>query len=361
MNKILSIVGARPNFIKAAPVTKALAIMGFNEVMVHTGQHYDANLSDNLFIELEIPKPSYNLGIGSGRQAWQLGEMIANIDEVIDIEKPNAVVVFGDTNSTAAGAIAAAKNYLPVAHVEAGLREFDKKIPEEVNKLLTTSITDLFFCPTLTGVKNLENIGIRENVHLVGDVGIDLIYNNLEKIENNKSTLKKFNVEPDRYYFFTCHRANNTDSREPLHSILEALRQLDLPVIFPMHPRTAKAIEQFGLPHPATFPLVQVVPPLGFFETQTLIRYAKMAITDSGGVVKEAYFHKTPGIIIDRQIEWLETIAEGWNRISGPDTQKILQYTREWQEPADHSNCLGNGIASTQIAKILKEYLDAKC
>ncbi len=361
MFKLISIVGARPNFIKLAPVDAALQASGnFQHFIIHTGQHYDTNLSEELFKELNLPNPKYNLGIGSGRQAWQLGQMIAGIDEVLSNESPDMVLVYGDTNSTAAGAIAAAKNHIPVAHVEAGLREYDKQIPEEINKLLTTAVADIYFCPTRTGVLNLAQCGISQQVHQVGDVGIDLIFNNLEKIENNTAVFETYNVEPGKYYFFTCHRASNTESAANLHEIINALEQLDIPVVFPIHPRTALAIQSFGLRNPAELPHVRLVPPIGFFDTQTLIRFAKMAITDSGGVVKEAYFHQTPGVIIDRQIEWTETVEEGWNRISGPDSQKILQFTTNWQHPPYHSNCLGNGTAAVQITNILKKYLDAK-
>ncbi len=361
MHKVLSVVGARPNFIKLAPVHAAIkAVGGFEHIIVHTGQHYDANLSDDLFKELEIPTPNYNLGIGSGRQAQQLGQMIAALDEVMEKESPDLVLVYGDTNSTAAGAIAAAKNGIKVAHIEAGLREYDKLIPEEVNKLLTTSVADLYFCPTKTGVANLQKIGITQNVHLVGDVGIDLISNNLEHIIANKGIFEKLHIIPGQYYFFTCHRANNTENPLALKQILAAIEQLDLPIVFPIHPRTAKAIAYHNLPNPASFQNVQLLPPLNFFDTQSLIRSARMVITDSGGVVKEAYFHKTPGIIIDRQIEWVETVEEGWNRIAGPDCKRILSFTQNWTQPVGHSNCLGDGAAAHQIAHAIKNYL-AQC
>lgn len=360
-HKVFLIVGTRPNLVKAAPVYQAmLKDGGFEPLVVHTGQHYDANLSGNLLDELALPQPVYSLGVGSGRQAWQLGEMISGLDAAFKKEEPAAALVFGDSNSTAAGAIAAAKSNIPIAHVEAGLREFDKRIPEEINKLLTTAVADLYFCPTATGVKNLAAMGIQKNVHLVGDVGIDLIFNHLDQIESNISVFEKYQIEPGQYYFFTCHRANNTDSLEPLREILKALEALDLPVVFPIHPRTVKAIEEYGLPKPERFPHVRVVPPIGFFETQTLIRHAKMAITDSGGVVKEAYFHRTPGIIMERQIEWVETVEEGWNRIAGPDSERILQFTKQSTLPTTHSNCLGDGSASLEIAGILQEYLHAR-
>lgn len=368
-HKILSIVGARPNFVKAAPISKALAATGcFEEIIVHTGQHYDYLLSESFFKELEIPAPKYNLEIGSGRQAWQLGVIISGIDAIIEKENPDAIIVFGDTNSTAAGAIAGAKNNIPVAHVEAGLREFNKSIPEEVNKLLTTASADLYFSPTPTGVANLAKIGIKENVHLVGDVGIDLIFNNLKKIEAiEKRVLEQYGVEQGQYFFVTCHRAANTEDPEKLKEILSALEELPFPQVLPLHPRTKNAIEDFGFVIPAG-----TVKPLGFFETQALIRNASMVITDSGGVIKEAYFHKTPGIIIDRQTEWMETVEEGWNIVVGPDKKGILEavaarYSGNFPKGASkwppdllqHSNCLGDGTASFQIARILKTFLSS--
>lgn len=361
--KVFSIVGARPNFVKVAPVSKALAETGeFEEIIVHTGQHYDYLLSEAFFHELEIPAPKYNLEIGSGRQAWQLGKMIAGIDAVIEKECPDAIVVFGDTNSTAAGAIAGAKNNIPVAHVEAGLREFNKSIPEEVNKLLTTASTDLYFCPTPTGVSNLAKIGITENVHLVGDVGIDLIFNNLEIIEAIKlgGDLKlPPNLIAGQYFFVTCHRAANTEDPEMLQEILSTLEALPLPYILPLHPRTKRAIETFGLPMPTG-----AIAPTGFFETQALIRNARMVITDSGGIIKEAYFHKTPGIIIDKQTEWVETVEEGWSVVAGPDKKRILEAVEaksggDFNSPPElpHSNCLGDGTASQKIVSIISHYL----
>ncbi|MFQ5447853.1 MAG: UDP-N-acetylglucosamine 2-epimerase, partial [Saprospiraceae bacterium] len=229
-----------------------------------------------------------------------------------------------------------------------------KRIPEEVNKLLTTAAADLYFCPTPTGVKNLAKIGITENVHLVGDVGIDLIFNNLEKIEAiEQKVLQKYGVKPGEYFFVTCHRAANTEVPENLKEILAALQRLPLPHILPMHPRTKKAIQRFGLSMPSG-----ATKPLGFFETQALIRNARMVITDSGGVIKEAYFHQTPGIIIDRQTEWIETIEEGWNHIAGPDCQAIIDVVQNIKMPDVHTNCLGDGTASQKIASIVKGYLE---
>ena len=360
-HKVLLIVGTRPNLVKAAPVCKALNEAGcFEPLIVHTGQHYDAALSADFFKELSLPHPAHSLGVGSGRQAWQLGEMIIGIDKVIEQEKPDAILVFGDTNSTAAGAIAAAKNNIPLGHVEAGLRAFDKSLPEELNKVLITAVAGLHFCPTPTAMRNLAAEGIFRHVYLTGDVGIDLIHINLEKIEANRGALLTAGVQAGRYFFFTCHRAINTDNPVNLGQILSVLEELPCPVIFPIHPRTENAIRSHGLPNPTRFPLVRIVRPLGFFDTQTLIRNAKAVISDSGGVIKEAYYHRTPGIIIDKQTEWVETVDEGWNHVAGPNRKRILELSHQIGPANTHSKCLGDGTASSKIATILGSFLQAR-
>jgi UDP-N-acetylglucosamine 2-epimerase len=358
MYKILTIVGARPHFIKAAMVSKAIAAnASLKEVIVHTGQHYDHNLSGAFFEELQLPQPAYHLGIGSGRAGWQTGQAIIALDEVIQQEAPDLVIVYGDTNSTAAGAITAAKNNLPLAHIEAGLREFNKQIPEEVNKLLTDAVTDLFFCPTPTGVKNLKQNGIVENVHLVGDVGIDLIFEKRPLIKENKGILERYGLRPQMYYLLTCHRAANTNQKNPLEQILRACIQLPAPVVFPIHPRTAKAIEAFELNDLLVNSNLILLPPLGFLDLQSLLYHARMTITDSGGIIKEAYFHKVPAVIIDRQTEWIETVEEGWNVIAGPDAEKILEAVHQQTKPSTHSNCLGDGTAARKTVEIIARFL----
>ncbi len=342
-------------------MSKALTKAGcFEEIILHTGQHYDYLLSGAFFNELEIPVPKYNLEIGSGRQAWQLGRMITGIDAIIEKENPDVIIVFGDTNSTAAGAIAGAKNNIPVAHVEAGLREFNKTIPEEVNKLLTTASADLYFCPTPTGVRNLAKIGITENVHLVGDVGIDLIAPMLKDLDEQMMEIGGIKLYPKKYYFFSCHRASNTDNANNLEEILSVLKELPQKVVFSVHPRIEKAMIQQGLVKYTKAKNIILLKPFGFFETQLLIHQAKAVITDSGGIIKEAYFHKTPGIIIDRQTEWIETLQEGWNHIAGPNREQILQLVKTIKPPKTHTNCLGDGTASIKVASILKNYLDAR-
>ena len=354
LRKIITVVGTRPNFMKYAPVSKELRKI-FNEILVHTGQHYDYEMSKSFFDELEIPKPDFNLEVGSGPPCWQISKIMIKLEKIVLNEKPDLVIVYGDTNSTAAGAIVAAKNNIPLAHVEAGLREFDKSIPEEVNKLLTDIITDYYFCPTETGVQNLKSMGINKNVYNVGDVGIDIIFDNLERIEKNVQVLKRFNLSRKEYYFVTCHRASNTDNISNLIEILSSFKGIEGDIIFPIHPRTSKVINENKLDKMLDLDNLIITPPLGFFDAQTLIRCAKMVLTDSGGVIKEAYFHKTPGIIFDTQTEWVETVNEGWNYIAGPNKNKILERIDSFRIPSIHTNCLGDGKASEKIKNILRD------
>ncbi|MBL7074889.1 UDP-N-acetylglucosamine 2-epimerase (non-hydrolyzing) [candidate division KSB1 bacterium] len=349
---VASIVGARPQFIKCAAVSKEIR-EHFHEILIHTGQHYDYEMSKSFFNELKISQPDYNLGIGSGLQCWQIGMMMIKLEEIILDKKPDLIIVYGDANSTAAASIVAAKSNIPLAHIEAGLREFKKNIPEEINKLITDILSDFYFCPTETAVSNLKNMGIEKNVFKVGDVTLDIIYNNLKRIEENKSVLKKYNLEEKDYYFMTCHRASNTNNIEHLKQILSVLKDIDGQIIFPLHPRTSKAIKQNGLEKILNIGNLIVTSPTGYFETQTLIKHAKMVLTDSGGVIKEAYFYKTPTIILDMQTEWVETVSEGWSYIAGPNRERILNRIRNFKIPDFHSNCLGDGKASEKIVKIL--------
>ncbi len=368
--KLLTVVGARPQFIKAAPLSKIIAeTEGVTEVMVHTGQHYDYALSQQFFDELNIAPPQYNLEVGSGRHVVQMAEIMRKFDTVLEAEKPDLVVVFGDTNSTAAAAIAAAKNHIPLAHIEAGLREFNKATPEEINKMLTDSVTDLYFPPTKTGVKNLEKQGVFDNVYLTGDIGIDLILNNLEKINTNTNIFKRLdfdigNESPNipisqypNYYFMTCHRAANTDNIDNFKQIMAAVAQLDAPVVFPIHPRTRASVAQNGLGDLLKLPNLKLIEPIGFWDTQTLIRHAKMVLTDSGGVIKEAYFHRVGCIILQNEIEWIEAVEEGWAHLSGNQTERILTDIRQFKTPSVYSGFLGDGHASQRIMEAILGFL----
>ena len=356
MKKVISIVGARPQFIKCAALSKELRKY-FTELIIHTGQHYDYSMSASFFKELGIPEPNYNLEIGSGKPAWQIASMMIKLEEIFEFEKPDCVIVFGDTNSTAAATIAAVKNNIKVAHIEAGLREFDKSIPEETNKLITDILCDYYFCPTPTAVEILKGMGIINNVYNFGDVMIDIIYNNYEKIKNNIEILNRFSLVKNNYVLVTCHRASNTDNIANLSEILNAINQLDERIIFPLHPRTRKKIEENNFMELLEKDNITLIEPLSYFDTQTLIHYSKYIITDSGGVTKEAYYHKVQAVLIDRQTEWVETINEGWNLQAGPSTIDIIKKISMLGNPKEQSHCLGNGDASVKTAKILNDIL----
>jgi UDP-N-acetylglucosamine 2-epimerase len=353
MKKIMTIVGARPQFIKLAALSPSIRRY-FTEVIVHTGQHYDYEMSNSFFEELSIPEPDYNLGVGSNSALKQIAKMMVRLDDVLEKEKPDCVIVFGDANSAAAGAIAAAKHQIPLAHIEAGVREFNKAIPEESNKLITDILSDYYFCPTQTGVDILQSMGITQNVYNVGDVMVDLDYRFLEQIKTDKAILHELHIQPRGYYFATCHRASNTNNPQRLKQILEAFVQLTKPVIFPVHPRTRNVIHEHGLSRYLDGTKIKGIAPISYLATQKLIYHSEAVLTDSGGVTKEAYFFQVPGVILDTQTEWVETVREGWNHIIGPDTEKIVATVTSLRRPSIHTNCLGDGRASEKILDILK-------
>jgi UDP-GlcNAc3NAcA epimerase len=355
--KIITIVGARPQFIKCAALSKEIRNY-FTEVIVHTGQHYDSNLSDDFFKELNIPTPDYNLNANTSTGIDQIADILVKLNKIVLNEKPDCMIVFGDTNSTAAGAIVAAKNNIKLAHIEAGMREFDKSIPEETNKLITDVLCDYYFCASPTAIQWLKDMGISNHVYNTGDIMIDLIETFRAKIESNTAILKRFNLIKKNYVFATCHRAANTESKENLEEILKAFSQIDVAVVLPLHPRTKKAIEEFQLNHYLQSKNILVCEPLGYIDSQTLIMQAKMVITDSGGVTKESYYHKVPGILTDKQTEWVETVREGWNIQAGPHASKIVEAYNNLQIPEHQHNVFGNGQAAGKIALILSDLLN---
>lgn len=343
--------------MKLAPLSHAIRQSDdFEEFIVHTGQHYDPLLSDVFFREFDLPDPRYHLGSGNTSQCMQIGMILVSIDGVLLKEKPDIVFVYGDTNSTAAGAIAAATHKIPVAHIEAGLREWNKSIPEEVNKLLTDAVSDLYFCPTQTAVENLARSGIHEYVYLVGDPVIGLLSTFRNPLSKEDVLAAQGGLNPGAYVFLTCHRAANTDNVKHLAEILRAAGQIDMPVIFPMHPRTRNAMEIFGL-HRITGENIRMCDPLGFWETQHLIANARHVITDSGGVIKEAYYYRRPCIIIDTQTEWVEAVEEGWAVITGPDTEAILNAYKSWKQPEGYSAFLSSSDVSQSILAHVHDYL----
>lgn len=348
--KILSVVGARPEFVQAAPVSRALRAQ-HQEILVHTGQHYDYQMSAVFFQELGLPAPDYNLEVGSGPHGQQTGQMLARMEDVLLAERPDWVLVRGDTNSTLAGALAAVKLHIPVGHIEAGLRSFHRAMPEEVNRVLTDHVADLLFCPTPASVANLAAEGIREGVHLVGDVMYEGILHNLALAETRSRALAQLELRPHGYLLLTVHRAENTDVLENLSAILSAANCLDEPVIFPAHPRTRKCLAELDW-RPAAH--VRVVEPLSYFDTLMLEKNARLLLTDSGGMQKEAYCLGTPCVTLREQTEWVETVEAGWNRLVGADGERIVEAVRSFRPPAERPAKYGDGRTSQRIVEVLE-------
>ena len=330
--KVVTIVGARPQFIKAAMVSRAIvehnrqgATPPVTEEIIHTGQHYDDNMSDIFFRQMQIPKLVANLHAGTGMHGEMTGRMFAQIEKEIVARKPDWVLVYGDTNSTLAGALAAAKLHVPVAHVEAGLRSFNKHMPEEINRILTDHVSSLLFCPTHAAVTNLANEGITRSVHHVGDVMYDaaLVFGDIAERESN--ILRDLGLSPKGYLLATVHRAENTDDPARLKSILTAFNSLPLPVILPVHPRTKGKIAELTLNNPQSeFRNPHCIDPVSFLDMVQLEKHARCILTDSGGVQMEAYFHGVPCVTLRDETEWVETVEAGWNQIVGADAKKII-------------------------------------
>lgn len=354
---ILSVVGARPQFIKAAVVSRALAREGLGEILVHTGQHYDWTMSAVFFEGLGLREPDYDLQVGSATQGAQTGRMLEAIERVVLDRRPRLVLVYGDTNSTLAGALASAKLHIPVAHVEAGLRSFDRKMPEELNRVLTDHLSDLLFAPTDAAVQNLCAEGISRGVVRTGDVMYDLATQMMEAIESGaEEVLKRHRVVSDEYALVTIHRAENTDDRRRWQAIVEGLGRTarrGLPIIWPAHPRTRELVSDLNLPG------VRVISPLPYLDTQVLVRHARVVITDSGGLQKEAAFHQTPCVTVRDQTEWVELVEAGVNHLSGADGTSIeeLALSARWPDAGLPPGFYGDGNASAAIAGEVATFL----
>lgn len=349
--KIVSIVGARPQFIKAAAVSRVLRER-HTEILVHTGQHYDDNMSAVFFEELDIPEPDVNLGIGSGSQGAQTGAMLNAMEEVLLRERPDWTLVYGDTNSTLAGTLAAAKLNIPVAHVEAGLRSFNRRMPEEINRVVTDHLSTLLFCPGRTAADNLDREGIRKGVHVVGDVMADALAFAVERAEHRSSVMDRLQLEPGGYLLATIHRAGNTDDSARLSGLLSALDLLakDEPVIFPVHPRTRKAMAALPPPHS---PGLRCIEPVGSLDMVMLEKSARLILTDSGGMQKEAYWLRVPCITLRDETEWVETVECGWNVLAGADTERILRAVSSHTPPTVHPELYGNAQAVRHVVELL--------
>ncbi|WLR52857.1 UDP-N-acetylglucosamine 2-epimerase (non-hydrolyzing) [Bacillus tianshenii] len=362
MKKILTIVGARPQFIKVASVSRVLRKY-FQEILVHTGQHYDHNMSGVFFDELNIPQPDYNLTVGSGGHGTQTGMMMQKIEEIVLQEKPDGILVYGDTNSTLAGALVASKLHIPLVHIEAGLRSFNKQMPEEVNRILTDHISTILFAPTIQSVRNLEKENITENVHLVGDVMNDAVLYNM-RIAEKKFTLQQFGLEDRTYMLVTIHRAENTDNAARLEAIFRSLNEVKRQIILPLHPRTKQKLEQFGLLYLLEDSHhIKVIKPVSYLEMLYLEKHANAIVTDSGGVQKEAYFAKKPCYTLREQTEWVETVESGWNILVDPK-EDSLSTIMNGARPSEYDEELyGNGKASERIVQEMLRYFkeNKKC
>jgi len=347
--KIVSVIGARPQFIKAAAVSRVLRTSsGIEEILVHTGQHYDENMSDIFFRQLDIPEPEFNLEVGSGSHAYQTGMMLKGIEDVLQKQKPDYTLVYGDTNSTLAGALAATKLHIPVAHVEAGLRSFNRLMPEEINRIVTDRISDILFAPTLTAITNLKNEGLEKNTVFSGDVMYDsvLFYREMIVSGGDKYMTKGL---PVSYLLATIHRAENTDNPENLKKIFMAFSQIGTPIIFPVHPRTARLLKT-EISIPAN---VIVIDPVGYLEMLWLTMHAEKVLTDSGGLQKEAYFLGRQCITMRTETEWVETLHDNWNIVTGPDPVKILEAVLSEKPHAPQRQDFGTGKSATVIAETL--------
>jgi UDP-GlcNAc3NAcA epimerase len=347
--KILTIIGARPQFIKAAPVSRELR-KSHQEIIVHTGQHYDANMSDIFFEELNIPKPDYHLNVGSGTHGKQTGDMLIKIEEVCLKEKPDFVLVYGDTNSTLAGALAAAKLHIPIIHIEAGLRSFNKKMPEEINRIMTDHVSEYLFCPTETAVKNLQAENITKNVYNVGDVMYDAVLYN-QNLAEQSTILEKLGLQEKDYYLITLHRAENTDDQQKMTQIMNAFKQIDKKLVWPIHPRTKNKLQMYGI-ELNDIPNLHVIEPVGYLDMLKLEMGADKILTDSGGVQKEAYFLHVPCVTLREETEWIETLESHANILVGADTEKILKAVNETRS-CDYPPVFGDGQTAQHIVRIL--------
>jgi UDP-GlcNAc3NAcA epimerase len=358
MIKILTVIGARPQFIKASVVSHAIVqTPGLHEVVAHTGQHYDTNMSDVFFAELGMSKPDYHLGIGGGGHGAMTGRMLGELERVVLVERPDVVLVYGDTNSTLAGALAAVKLHIPVAHVEAGLRSFNMKMPEEINRILTDRISRWLFTPTDAAAHHLRCEGMAEaNIFPVGDVMYDVALHHGTRVESDGGLLKKLGLSPKRYVLTTVHRAENTDDPQRLTAIVDALKEVAraLPVVWPLHPRTRAVLEMAGQLG-ALSKRVQVIDPVGYLDMMQLEKCAALIATDSGGVQKEAFFYRVPCVTLRDETEWRDLVSAGWNVIVPPlDSSRIhLSIIAAIGTTGESISPFGRGDAAARIVSRL--------
>lgn len=355
--KIVTIVGARPQFVKSSIVSQKLKEKNIEEIYIHTGQHYDENMSDIFFKELKIDKPKYNLHIGSGKHGEQTGKMIIEIEKVLLEEKPDGVLLYGDTNSTLAGAIAASKLHLPIFHVEGGVRTHDMNMPEEINRIMTDHVSTLIFCPTYLGMAELKKEGLIKKGINSGDVMLDRLLETINNYNITEDFFDKNNLEKENYYLLTMHRPYNVDDKERLESILEILNKLDKKVIFPIHPRTRSKMKEFNLLE-ENYRNIDFRSPLGYEEMMQYVRYSAGVLTDSGGLPKEACFLGKKCIVIYEHAVWKELEDTNWTYIwNNLSEEELKEELKKEKSKIDILEVFGNGKASEVISNSIYDYL----
>ena len=347
--KVLTVVGARPQFIKAAPVSRVLR-KHHEEFLLHTGQHYDDAMSDLFFRQLGIPEPDRNLEVGSGPHGAQTGTMLAGIEAVAQDVHPQWILVYGDTNSTLAGALVGAKLHIPVAHVEAGLRSYDRRMPEEINRVVADHVSTLLLSPTQTAVTNLAREGITEGVHMVGDVMYDAFLQHVQVARRESRVMTELGLTPGSYQLLTVHRAENTDDPARLASILHGVAKSGRPTVFPVHPRTRQVLSGGAAGSAGN---VRFIDPVGYLEILVLEENAEAIVTDSGGVQKEAYFAGKPCITLRGTTEWTETVTAGWNRLVGTDPRAIAESMNSFRPNGPRANLFGDGHAAERVVEAI--------
>lgn len=353
--KIITVIGARPQFIKAAVVSNAFKERGMQELILHTGQHFDSNMSDVFFDELGIPKPAFNLGIGGGTHGHNTGRMIEGIEKVLMQEKPDWLLVYGDTDSTLAGALAAVKLHIPVAHVEAGLRSFNRRMPEEINRILTDHAASLLFAPTLTAVQHLADEGITgDKVINAGDVMFDAALFYGQKADSHSRILQTLSLQPKQYVLATIHRAENTDDPIRLTAIIEGMAAVDKTIVLPVHPRTRARMQSANLTLPKN---VLAIDPVGYLDMVMLEKHASLIVTDSGGVQKEAFFYQVPCVTLRDETEWVELVTSGWNKVVPPHSaKKVAEAINATYLPGESVQPYGDGHAAERIVDVLGQH-----
>ena len=373
--RFVHVVGARPQFVKLAPVCRAIAAAsdrgrGIESLIIHTGQHYDPSMSDVFFDELNIPRADVHLGVGSGSHGQQTGRMLEKLETALIDQRPDVLLAYGDTNSTLAAALAAAKLQLPLVHVEAGLRSFNRRMPEEINRVVADHLSDLLFAPTPEAMRNLETEGLAARARLVGDVMLDAMRFNETLARTRSQVLERLGLTSGGYLVATVHRAESTEP-EPLKGLLDALAQVasvDRPIVFPVHPRTAKCIREMHSNRPQTAGL-RLVEPLGYLDMIRLVAGARIVLTDSGGLQKEAFFLGRPCVTLRGETEWVETVAEGGNIIAGTESRTILDAVSRWDQilaggeldlSAAIVRAFGDGRAAEHVVTRTLEFLASR-